>query len=76
LGNVTNRSVSDIWKSANLAYLRKEAASNRFDPASLCCKCNIWQTEFEPLVEKRDGKLIQYSGQCKSYRLLQGDKKG
>ena len=70
LGNVANGSVSDIRKSANFAHLRKEAASNRFNPASLCYKCDIWQTEFEPLIEEKDGILIQYTGQCKSYQLL------
>jgi radical SAM protein with 4Fe4S-binding SPASM domain len=69
-GNLANQSISDIWKSDSFVSLRHEAVTNGFDSKSLCHKCRIWQTEFYPFAEKKDGKLIQYFGQCKSYQLL------
>lgn len=45
LGNVTEQSITQIWKSDSFASLRYAAIRNHFDAKSICYKCNTWRHE-------------------------------
>lgn len=46
IGNVSDHSISYIWRSRRYRQLRYDSVTNRFPPNSVCYRCNSWKSRF------------------------------
>ena len=51
LGDVTKKSIKEIWEGSRFQVLRKSVLTNTFFDGSPCSGCEFWKINFEPKEE-------------------------